>query len=78
VKNDSFLDGFAISPKANAHSSWALFEQAIDGSLGQLTGPDFTNTATKCWSGLAREGGVSVRTSDTEPPLSRASPLPHL
>ncbi|PJK34827.1 hypothetical protein CWC48_06330 [Pseudomonas sp. S10E 269] len=31
----------------------------------------------QCGSGLARESGVSVSTSDTEPPLSRASPLPH-
>ncbi|WP_218175613.1 hypothetical protein, partial [Pseudomonas reactans] len=30
----------------------------------------------KCGSGLAREGGVSAITSLTDPPLSRASPLP--
>ncbi|WP_218577051.1 hypothetical protein, partial [Pseudomonas sp. AU8050] len=31
-----------------------------------------------CGSGLAREGGVSVTESLTEPPLSQASQLPHL
>ncbi|TFY87771.1 hypothetical protein DYL59_17180 [Pseudomonas kairouanensis] len=31
----------------------------------------------QCGSGLAREGGVSVSTSDTDKPHSRASPLPH-
>ncbi|RQO57871.1 hypothetical protein DBR46_10595 [Pseudomonas sp. KBW05] len=30
-----------------------------------------------CGSGLARECGGSVRTSFTDTPLSRASPLPH-
>src|SRR3990167_10266881 len=30
-----------------------------------------------CGSGLAREGGVSVTESLTEPPLSQASQLPH-
>jgi len=33
---------------------------------------------SKCGSGLARDSGVSVDTSAAEPPLSRASPLPHL
>ena len=32
---------------------------------------------TPCGSGLAREGGVSVTESSTEPPLSQASQLPH-
>ena len=31
-----------------------------------------------CGSGLAREGGASVTDELTDPPLSRASPLPHL
>ncbi|RQO47516.1 hypothetical protein DBR46_25940 [Pseudomonas sp. KBW05] len=35
-------------------------------------------TDKKCGSGLAREGGGSVNTSLTDPPSSRASPLPHL
>ena len=30
-----------------------------------------------CGSGLAREGGLSVTASLTEPPLSQASQLPH-
>ncbi|RQO59162.1 hypothetical protein DBR46_07525 [Pseudomonas sp. KBW05] len=30
-----------------------------------------------CGSGLAREGSVSVSTSESDTPLSRASPLPH-
>ncbi|MPR03844.1 hypothetical protein F0169_18265 [Pseudomonas sp. MAFF 212408] len=30
-----------------------------------------------CGSGLARECRVSVNRSVTDPPLSRASPLPH-
>ncbi|PMZ75073.1 hypothetical protein C1X25_03980 [Pseudomonas sp. GW247-3R2A] len=33
---------------------------------------------TQCGSGLARECGVSASISLTEPPHSRASPLPHL
>ncbi|RQO53133.1 hypothetical protein DBR46_18325 [Pseudomonas sp. KBW05] len=33
--------------------------------------------STKCGSGLARECGVSVSDELTDPPLSRASPLPH-
>ncbi|KAA8700261.1 hypothetical protein FIV38_21170 [Pseudomonas proteolytica] len=35
-------------------------------------------TRSNCGSGLAREGGVSVNISITDPPPSRASPLPQL
>ena len=35
-------------------------------------------TGSKCGSGLAREGGVSVTDELTDPPYSRASPLPQL
>src|SRR5471032_3633659 len=34
-------------------------------------------TRSNCGSGLAREGGWSVTHELTEPPPSRASPLPH-
>ncbi len=33
---------------------------------------------SNCGSGLAREDGVSGNHAGTEPPLSRANPLPHL
>ena len=35
------------------------------------------NAAAQCGSGLAREGSLPVTDSLTDPPLSRASPLPH-
>ena len=38
---------------------------------------NFLNNATaQCGSGLAREGGMSATDVSTEPPHSRASPLP--
>ncbi|RQO54167.1 hypothetical protein DBR46_16315 [Pseudomonas sp. KBW05] len=37
----------------------------------------FASTQVKCGSGLARECGVSVESSVTDTPHSRASPLPH-
>ncbi|PSL93070.1 hypothetical protein C7U57_16365 [Pseudomonas sp. R9.37] len=38
----------------------------------------FRHCAPQCGSGLARESGGSVSPSLTDPPLSRASPLPQL
>ncbi|AYF50728.1 hypothetical protein DXV65_25260 [Pseudomonas fluorescens] len=38
----------------------------------------FRHCAFQCGSGLARESGGSVSPSLTDPPLSRASPLPQL
>ncbi|KAA2231577.1 hypothetical protein FJD34_09510 [Pseudomonas brenneri] len=38
---------------------------------------DLTASAHQCGSGLARESGVPARNYLTDPPLSRASPLPH-
>jgi hypothetical protein len=56
----------------------AVRSRAIPITRSTVKTAAFNTQQIQCGSGLAREGGVSVSCISTEPPHSRASPLPHL